>query len=571
VVVSAKTFLSLAACTLAFGATGCSETVLISNPGTVPPTRVNAIIEVETDHPTDPHTLDFGEVYAGETREKEVTIRNVGDDTLQVQDLQVQDLDLSNDSSFQITNQGEYAQLLAPNASTIIKVAYSPVQDEHIEGTLLVASNDRENPQVPVRLLAEGLAPAVDISPPSWPFGNLELGCVTQVEITIANVGRAPLDVFAIEFEDLAGTGEMFLSNGNSVIEGDADDDGYDDEIDFILDPSESTTVTIHYTPANVEPDSGKVTVFTNTPSEPLDGTTAWQFGIAHLGSTNIDEYLQEGNNSTDILFTVDNSCSMSDEQSALAVNFASFLQIVDALDIDYHLGVATTDIGDGGQLQGSVPIITPSTPDPGGTFSANVNLGINGSGIEQGFHNAWQALEAAVNNVGVNGGFLRDEAGLRLIMVSDEQEQSSGVMGWGPVDYIDYYQSLKANPEHLVVSDITGGMTGCSGAGGSASAGSDYVAGTNMTGGISASICDPNWVSTLSALGWLSQSFADTFELSQTPVEETIEVRLNDVPVFVGWVYDSALNAIIFDVDHVPENGDGLEIEYTVVGDCAD
>ncbi len=557
--------LTLVACIAVIAATGCSETVLISNPGTAPPTRVNAIIEVETDHPTDPHTLDFGEVYAGDTREKEVTIRNVGDDTLQVQDL-----DLGSNPSFTITNQGEYAQLLAPDASTIVRVAYSPIQDEHIEGTLLIASNDRENPQVAVRLLAEGLAPAVDVSPPSYDFGNLELGCVNQVEITIANVGRAPLDVYAIYFEDLAGSGEMTLANGNPQVEGDLDGDGYED-VDFVLNPTESTTVTIHYTPVNVEPDSGRLSVFTNTPAEPDEGTTAQQYGIAHLGSTNIDEYLQEGNNSTDILFTVDNSCSMSDEQSALAVNFASFLQIVDALDIDYHLGVATTDIGDGGQLQGSVPIITPSTPDPGGTFSANVNLGINGSGIEQGFHNAWQALEAAVNNVGVNGGFLRDDAGLRIIFVSDEQEQSNSVMGWSAADYVAYYQGLKANPEHVVLSDITGGMTGCSGAGGSASSGSDYVNGTNMTSGISASICDPNWVSTLSALGWLSQSFADTFELSQTPVEDTIEVRLNTVPIFVGWLYDAALNAIVFDLDHVPENGDAIEIEYTVLGDCTD
>jgi hypothetical protein len=565
VVFNRTTILSLLAVATAFAATACSETVLISNPGTVPPTRVNAIIEVETDHPTDAHTLDFGEVYAGETRVKEVTIRNVGDDTLQVQAL-----DLSDENAFVITNHGEYAQLLAPNASTIIRVAYNPLQDQHIEATLLIESNDRDNPQVPVRLLAEGLAPAIDLSPLSYNFGNLELGCVQSVDITIANVGRAPLEIYAIVFEDLADSGEMVMSNPNVQVEGDSDDDGEDD-IDFILDPTESVAVTIHYTPSNVEPDAGTLTVFTNTPAEPVNGTEVQQYGIAHLGLTNIDAYLQEGNNSTDILFTVDNSCSMQDEQSALAVNFASFLQIVDALDIDYHLGVATTDISDGGQLQGSVPVITPSTPDPGGTFSANVNLGTQGAGIEQGYHNAWQALEAAVNNVGVNGGFLRDEAGLRLIMVSDEQEQSLSVMSWTPEMYIEYFQLLKSNPEHLVVSDITGGLTGCSGAGGSASTGSDYVAGTNMTGGISASICDPNWVSTLSALGWLSQSFADTFELSQTPVENTIEVRLNDVPVFVGWIFDSALNAIVFDIDHVPENGDGLEIEYTVLGECGD
>ena len=45
-----------------------------------------------------------------------------------------------------------------------------------------------------------------------------------------------------------------------------------------------------------------------------------------------------------------------------------------------------------------------------------------------------------------------------------------------------------------------------------------------------------------------------------------SIEVRLNSVPVFVGWVYDSALNAIVFDVAHVPEDGVSLEIEYSVL-----
>ncbi len=40
----------------------------------------------------------------------------------------------------------------------------------------------------------------------------------------------------------------------------------------------------------------------------------------------------------------------------------------------------------------------------------------------------------------------------------------------------------------------------------------------------------------------------------------------MNGVPLFVGWVYDSALNVIVFDVDHVPEDGDSLDIEYTVL-----
>jgi hypothetical protein len=82
--------------------------------------------------------------------------------------------------------------------------------------------------------------------------------------------------------------------------------------------------------------------------------------------------------------------------------------------------------------------------------------------------------------------------------------------------------------------------------------------------------------VSTLSALAWLSQSFADTFELSKTPVPDTIEVRvssdgINFAHIYVGWSYNVALNAVVFDLDHVPDNGDFIEIAYTVMGACED
>lgn len=530
---------------------GCSDTVLISTPGSAPPTRANAIIEVESDHPTDPHTVDFGQVFAGETREKDVQIRNVGTDTLQLRDISLPDV-----GNFVIVNEGEYAALLAPNTSTTLRLSYSPVRDEGISGVMIIDSNDAETSQVSVNLLAEGLAPAINLDPPGYDFGNQELGCVGQLEVTVANIGRAPLILDEVSYEDFSGNGELTLSH--NIQPGDT------------LDPNESVVVTIHYVPQDVEYDSGVLHVWSNDPSTPE--ATAMQSGLASYGENWLDQYLQEGNNATDILFVVDNSCSMSEEQSSLAVNFASFMQIVDALDMDYHLGVISTDIGDGGALQGTTHIITPNTPDPPGTFSTNVNLGINGAGIEQGFHNAYQALGSPMSDPGnPNYGFLREEAGLRLVFVSDEAEQSGSIMSWTSNDYIDWYRSLKANPDHVILSDITGGMTGCNGGGGNADPAVDYVLGSNISGGISASICDPSWVVTLQSLAWLSQSFADTFELSRIPVAETVAVSLNNVPVFVGWVYDPSLNAVVFDEDHVPENGDALDIEYTVQGDCGD
>ncbi len=535
---------------------GCNETVLISSPESAPPTRVNAIIEVTSDNPDNPHLVDFGEVNAGEFRDKEVTVKNIGTDTLQLQEFI-----LSNLASFELLNIDDLVPLLVPEEAWVLQIRYSPAQDETIQATLIVASNDRENPEVPVTLRAEGLAPAIDIDPDSFDFGNRELGCVGSLDVQIANVGRAPLTLSDIIFEDLSGNEEMTIQH--SIPLGD------------VLLPNEVRTVEIFYAPADVQPDTGTLTVLSDDPLRPEASAT--QFGIAHLGESHLDQFAQDGNNATDILWVVDNSCSMGDEQSSLAVNFASFVQIVEALDMDFQIGVTTTDVGDNGGLEGTTPIITPNTPDPAGTFAANVNLGVSGSGIEKGFDGAYLALSSPnIDPGGANAAFLRDGAGLRIIFVSDEQEQSTILSGGDPNAYVAYFQSLKANPEHVILSDITGGLTGCSGAGGNAGAGTDYVQATVLTGGISASICDPNWVSTLSALAWLAQSFADTFELSKTPVPETIEVRLstdgiNFVPIYVGWAYEQALNAVVFDLDHIPDNGDIIEVEYTVLGDCED
>ena len=117
------------------------------------------------------------------------------------------------DGNFTVVNENSWERLLPPESTTLVQLAYSPVQDEHTDGSMTVISNDRENPAVLVRLLAEGLAPAIAIEPSVFDFGNPELGCVSQLDITIANVGRAPLEIEedGIWFEDLGGNGEMSL------------------------------------------------------------------------------------------------------------------------------------------------------------------------------------------------------------------------------------------------------------------------------------------------------------------------------------------------------------------------
>ena len=493
-----------------------------------------------------PNPLDFGTVIAGQSAVATLTATNEGSAAIEITDLVLPAV-----GNFELLTTPVSATLPAGSTMTW-DIRYSPLRFEGIEATLLVHSDDPEAPQVAVTLLAAGSAPMVSLDPPSFDFGNVELGCSASLNITISNVGDLPLTLADVEFEDLSSAGELSASALPDVGE--------------VLDPGESKTVAVDYVPVDVEFDSGVLHVRSNDPATP--DATANQFGVASYGEGVLDDFIQEGNNATDILFVVDNSCSMSEEQSALGANFASFLQIIDSLDMDFHLGVVSTDIGDSGQLQGTTPLITPNTPDPEGTFSTNVNLGISGSGIAQGLHNAYLALSPPnIDPSGPNFGFMRDSAGLRIVFVGDQAEQSVDVIGWSTTSYVEWFRSLKPNPNHVVLSDISGGTAGCTSSDGSAAANPDYVLASLISGGLSASICDPDWISTLQDLAWLSQHLNDTFPLSAPAVPETIAVSLNGVPVFVGWTFDPVLGAVVFDLSHIPENGDTVDIEYTGLG----
>jgi len=175
-----------------------------------------------------------------------------------------------------------------------------------------------------------------------------------------------------------------------------------------------------------------------------------------------------------DILFMVDNSGSMADEQALLAASFQSFIDVLSANpDNDYKLAVITTDAGDLGFPQTEAPdelefdglvtnryaagpyfenngsdfmtacvghqvpgvphgcfrgpdpakrIITSAMPaaEQVTAFQANVKVGSCGSGVEQGLITPLIALGRACNQ-----GFIRPEANLVIVMVSDEEDSS--------------------------------------------------------------------------------------------------------------------------------------------------
>lgn len=161
-------------------------------------------------------------------------------------------------------------------------------------------------------------------------------------------------------------------------------------------------------------------------------------------------------NRDIDVLFVVDNSGSMEEEQTSLAANFPRFIDVLNNIEgglPNVHMAVVSTDVGagpfniagcsgngDNGSLQagacglegasyisdqddGNGGRITNYTGDLATTFSCMAQLGINGCGFEQQFESMYRALNGSNP---ANTGFLRDDAFLAVIFITDEDDCST-------------------------------------------------------------------------------------------------------------------------------------------------
>ncbi len=246
-------------------------------------------------------------------------------------------------------------------------------------------------------------------------------------------------------------------------------------------------------------------------------------------------------NRDLDILFLIDKSPTMADEQASLTANFPRFMQILSQIEgglPNVHIGVISQDIGAGGMTVGgnctgsgdngnllAQPRVPGCTAPNGNfisdienagtrrknyagtledTFSCIATLGPTGCGFEQHLGSLTKAL---IGNPG-NVGFLRPNALLAIIIISDEDDctasnakvydPNAGFVGelgafadyrcfeWGwqcdegvmgreartytncrprddspylrhPNELVQAIKDLKANPKNIIVSAIIG------------------------------------------------------------------------------------------------------------------
>jgi len=260
-----------------------------------------------------------------------------------------------------------------------------------------------------------------------------------------------------------------------------------------------------------------------------------------------------------DVLFFGDTSDSMVEELQTLGAQVEAFVEGLSAFTEDWQLLAVTGPDGCG--VGG---IITPATPDYAATFAAAI-LTPPGADLvdEWGLNNAAQATEQTDPGE-CNEGFLRADANLSVVFISDEDDNSPG---WDGGDayywrtYVDAMIARRGSADGLVLSAVAGPVPdGCA----TAEPGNGYAEAVAATGGEFLSICDP-WEEQLDVLVGASVERA-LFVLSAIPREETLAVAVDGRVRTSGWEYDAMLNAVRF-TDDAPRSGEEVVIRYEVAG----
>lgn len=243
---------------------------------------------------------------------------------------------------------------------------------------------------------------------------------------------------------------------------------------------------------------------------------------VSAPGTAITQRYLAPSAAMLDVLFIVDNSGSMSDDQEELATNFPLFLAQPQFNDgsVDLHLGVTTTDTdagGEEGRLIGDPFVVTSDTPNMATEFADNARVGTGGSGDEKGL----LAMELALsppNVPGFNDVFYRPEAALAVVIVSDEPDSSPDTVQY----YVDFLRGIKGGGLAEGLVDLSAVIDGVYGTG--------YIEAVAALGGMSLDITT-SWGAQLGSLADGLADLPQIFRLGDVPSGGVVNVSVDGAP----------------------------------------
>lgn len=260
-------------------------------------------------------------------------------------------------------------------------------------------------------------------------------------------------------------------------------------------------------------------------PVDPEDGCAATSVTAPPPSSSKVD-----------ILWVVDASGSMLDEQIKIGKNLSQFADKIIMANLDVHIVMMTTSA--------AIPVICPVTsPDPmaGTALAGSPNYQFLDSRVDSN-----NALESVLSNYPMYSSFLRSDAATHVVVVTDDEshyKQLGTATERAAAFYVDMKQLLggrdfiqhtisSAGPsactDPMCMPDTSTGicafvMLGC----GAAAPGDTYYELAKTTNGLTASICESDWTMIFDRLSQAVISSAPlpcNFTIPPPPAGETLD-----------------------------------------------
>jgi Abnormal spindle-like microcephaly-assoc'd, ASPM-SPD-2-Hydin/Flagellar-associated PapD-like len=509
-----------------------------------------------------PATVDFGTVLPKHNAVLGVKIRNVGTDVCPVKNIEILD-----------DGGGVFRMPGGTLPGVIIHAGYyfsfmvqfdSPERPDTFSGSLKIEVSDPARPIVYVPLTANSQNSCIVARPafvdfgitrPDCPFGprsfNLENICSTPVDVSSVAIGPGTTDG---EFELLSAPPPMSFA------------------------PGHIRRVEVKYLASILGLNLSPLYVGVEGLSRPL---LVPLVGESTEEGDAVDRFVQQDGRKVDVLFVVDNTTSMIEEHPKLAAAIPAFVSEARARNVDLHVAVTTTGFDEAGACPGGAQggeagrlfpvdngrprVLGLQTPDLVSALQENVQVG-RCAFIEQGLEAVRRALSPPLvdsaddlrtpqPNDG-NAGFLRPEAALAVLFVSDEDDHSPD----GVEVYVNWLRSLKGynQPQRSAIYAIAPTASSCSTAGGT---GTRYDEAARRTGGDVLSVCASDYAPMLQQVAGKAFAPQDRFALSGTPEPGSVQVFVNGVEQSGGWFFDSSKDQVVF--SSLPSSGAEIEVHY--------
>jgi hypothetical protein len=527
--------------------------------------RGNATVRAPCDLAVTPLAVDFGTIVPGRGAVLGVKLENRGSDVCAVKNMKLLD---DADGVFNMPGGALDGFVIYPGNYFSFQVgATVPSAGGVFDGVLQIEQANPATPQVLVPLRVNGQTSCLVAQPRYLDFGLARADCPPDArEVNFLNACSEPVTVNGVRIGAGTTDGEFVITDAPATFPRTlAPGDSFSVEVDY-----EAQVAGMNLSPLFAD--------VVGLPA-PLEVTL---LGESSNRVEKTDRFVQTDGRKVDVMFVVDNTASMVEEQPRFARALPAFADAALSAGVDLHVGVTTTGIqavsnacpggAQGGEAGRFFPadnsnerMMTHLTPGLGAELSQNANVG-QCAIVEQGFEAVRRALSdplvsraddprTGLPNDG-NAGFLRTDATLLLVFVGDEDDNSPDDVA----TYVRFLQTTKgeSQPQRVTAFAIAPTDRVCNTAGGS---GSRYADLARRTGGEVLDICASDYAPLLRTVANRAFNPQDRFPLSELPEVASIQVRVNGVLQTSGWSYDSTGNAIVFSTR--PPPGAAIEVFY--------